>query len=65
MLEREPGLMVMTDFGWALESNQPIRKDLYWVPTGTTNVYWFDGDGWVRVRPPERVPHNGKELAHG
>lgn len=65
MLEREPGLMTLTDFGWALESKQPTRRDLYWIPQGTKEIYVWDGDevGWVRIRPPQHFPC--KEINHG
>ena len=60
------GRMVLTDFGWALESPEPTsRHDLFWIPSGTNHVYSWDGDGWFRIRPPEKVPHTMKDLPHG
>jgi hypothetical protein len=65
MPDREEGKMVLTDYGWGLESKMPTRKDLFWIPEGTKQVYTWDGDGWYRIKPPERPAHNGKDLAHG
>lgn len=65
MPDREQGRMRLTDYGWSLESKEPTRKDLFWIPEGTEQVWSWDGDGWYRLRPPERPPHNGKDLAHG
>lgn len=65
MLDREEGMMRLTDFGWALESKQPTRRDLFWIPAGTNHIYVWDGDGWYRIRPPEMAVYNGKELPHG
>jgi hypothetical protein len=56
---------VNTEFGWAIESHEPLRNDLYWIPTGTNHIYVFDGDGWVRIRPPEKRKLPDGDLDHG
>lgn len=65
MPDREDGKMQMTDFGWALRSKDPTRKDLFWIPEGTDEIYQWDGDGWFRVRPPEMVRYPDGDLKHG
>jgi hypothetical protein len=65
MPDREQGKMLMSDFGWCLESDKPERKDLLWVPTGTKDIYVWqsDEDGWIKIRPPQTFPC--RELNHG
>lgn len=61
------GPITMTVFGWATKCpTAPRRHDLFWLDD-KGNVYAWDGDetGWVRIKPPERVPHDGKDLPHG
>lgn len=61
----EPNL-VETEYGWALASpTPPGRRDLYWKKTPENHVYFWDGDGWFRLQPPDRLPLKDQELPHG
>lgn len=57
---------VLTDFGWAnLSASEPRDREMLWFKTPEKHVYMWDGDGWYRVQPPERVRTIARDLPHG
>lgn len=57
--------LIKTEFGWAVKKDRPPHtRDLYWM-TPAGNIYLWDGDGWYRVKPPERLPMKMEDLPHG
>lgn len=66
MTESQPD-MELTDFGWAVvsETMPPRGEFQFWLKTPERHVYSFDGDGWERVKPPERHFLPAKDLPHG
>lgn len=58
--------LVETEFGWAVQSDTPPkRKDMNWLKTPENHIYYFDGDGWYRLKPPETAFLPDRELPHG
>jgi hypothetical protein len=58
MSVREPKPdMVPTEFGWALSSETmpPRGMTNIWKKMPEGHVYLWDGDGWARVSPPEKM----------
>lgn len=58
MSVREPQPnMSQTDYGWAMESEtMPRRGEAnVWKKMPEGHIYFWDGDGYYRVSPPE--PH--------
>jgi len=53
--EFNPANMVPTGFGFCLRSERmPTRHDVRWLKMPERHVYFFDGDGWFRLDPPEK-----------
>jgi hypothetical protein len=64
--EYAPERMVKTDFGFALKSEtMPHRRDCLWLQEPSGHIYTFDGDGWMRLRPPENKIYPPEHLKHG
>lgn len=60
--------MVPTEFGFAVESvDMPRRGETnIWKKMPEGHVYLWDGDGWLRVSPPElHYINHGEHLPHG
>ncbi len=68
MSVREPQPnMVETDYGFALESEKmPCRGETnVWKKMPEGHIYLWDGDGWYRVKPPEKHFLPAGDLPHG
>jgi hypothetical protein len=64
--EYEPTKFERTDFGFALaQEAMPHRRDVFWLKLPERHVYSFDGDGWIRLNPPEKRIFPRTELPHG
>jgi len=59
--------MDFTDWGWAVTSDIMPPRGLtnIWKKTPENHVYLWDGDGWYRVSPPEKVFLPYGDLNHG
>jgi len=54
-----------TDYGYAYRGeNPPKRQDVHWI-TPMEHIYAWDGDGWFRIRPPDRKQYPKGDLNHG
>jgi hypothetical protein len=64
--EYDPANIVETEYGFALaQAEAPFRRDIFWKQIPSGHIYTFDGDGWLRVSPPERQPLLPGNLKHG
>lgn len=64
--EYNPANMVPTGYGFCLAiKGMPRRTDVRWLKLPERHVYFFDGDGWYRLDPPEPKFLPLGELNHG
>ena len=64
--EYMPNHFVKTDFGFALaQEEMPHRRDVFWYKLPEGHVYSFDGDGWLRLNPPQKYIYPRGDLPHG
>ena len=63
--EFDPANMVKTDYGFALKQERmPSRHDVFWLKMPEESIYVWEGDGWLRLRPPEPKLYPAKDLPH-
>ena len=64
--EYDPKNFVETEFGFALQQEEmPKRHDVFWKQMPSGHIYTFDGDGWLRLKPPEPKLYPPGDLKHG
>jgi len=64
--ERPDEPLVKTEYGWAAQSEKPpYNLALFWMKMPESHIYFHDGDGWHRIKPPEKQFLPDGDLPHG